>query len=440
MRIELGGPALALGIGAIVMACNGLNGAGDISFCDGPACASIAGDAPEAGAGGADGGGGIPGVPADAGALDGSGLPPKCIAGETQCVGRYVATCTGDAWSNAASPCASTCAAGKCVVWPSCTAGASTSCAAGASCCASNQVAGGTFNRLNTQSLPATVSTFDLDVYEVTVSRFRAFVAAGGATSANPPAAGAGAHPKIPGSGWQSAWNTRLPSNVSTIINRLKGTNATWTDQPGANEALPINYVGWLSAFAFCAWDGGRLPTLAEWSFAASGGAEQRYYPWSVPASSTTIAQSNASFECQHAAPGRVCPAPYCDTGGGPCDATCVAPAVCIYPACTGCDLVDITRVGSLASGAGRFGHFDLSGNVAEHVLDPRPSNGGRPVPCVDCATLTGSDPAKLDNDRRELTILGGGFGSAPLAVRASSVSVVDWDERSDSIGFRCAR
>jgi sulfatase modifying factor 1 len=436
MRVELGGPLLALGIAAIVIACNGLNGAADLSFCEGAACtAATAADPREGGPGGAEGGL-MPGLADDAG----GGLPPKCTAGETQCVGRFVATCIGDAWKNAASPCISTCAAGKCVVWPSCTPGASTACAAGADCCASSEVEGGTFNRLNTQSLPATVSTFDLDRYEVTVSRFRAFVAAGAATSASPPAAGAGAHPKIAGSGWQSSWNNRLPSSVGTVVNTLKGTNATWTDQPGANEALPINYVSWLEAFAFCAWDGGRLPTLAEWSYAASGGAEQRYYAWSVPASSTTIAQSNAAFDCLHAAPGRVCPAPYCDTGGGPCDVTCVAPAACVYPSCTGCDLVDLARVGSLSGSAGRFGQFDLGGNVAEHVLDPRVAGGNRPVPCVDCATLTGSDPMSFGGNDRLLTVMGGGFTSASTSVRASSSSTADWNERADNIGFRCAR
>src|SRR5689334_21712444 len=78
-------------------------------------------------------------------------------------------------------------------------------------CCESLLVPGGTFARSYDgvdyldRSYPATVSDFYLDKYEITVGRFRAFVNAGMGTQASPPADGAGAHPKIPGSGWSSA-------------------------------------------------------------------------------------------------------------------------------------------------------------------------------------------------------------------------------------------
>jgi hypothetical protein len=43
-------------------------------------------------------------------------------------------------------------------------------------CCASTVVRGGSYNRGNDDQSPATITTFRLDTYEITVGRFRRFV------------------------------------------------------------------------------------------------------------------------------------------------------------------------------------------------------------------------------------------------------------------------
>jgi formylglycine-generating enzyme len=238
-------------------------------------------------------------------------------------------------------------------------------------CCNSLEVPGGSYYRSfdaagsptsGNMNYPATVSSFRLDKYEVTVGRFRAFIEAGMGVQANPPGTNAGAHEMIPGSGWDPNWNSNLPISTAELVAQLKCFSQylnTWTDLPGSNEDRPINCITWFEAMAFCAWDGSYLPTEAEWNYAAAGGDLQRAYPWSGRAAPLAIDHSHASYEPQ-----------------------------CLGDGVDGCAVTDLIVVGTKPLGNGRWGHSDLAGNVYEWTLD---WGGQYTVPCIDCANLTPS-------------------------------------------------
>ncbi|MEZ4861630.1 MAG: formylglycine-generating enzyme family protein [Caldilineaceae bacterium] len=215
------------------------------------------------------------------------------------------------------------------------------------------------------------LAAFLMDRYPVTNRQFKAFV---------------DAQPQ-----WQ---RSRIPAQLHNgdYLQHWLGN-----DFPTAQADHPVIYICWYAAVAYAQWAGKRLPTEAEWEYAARGGLPAAEFPW----------------------------------GDAPADAG--------WANCAASGIGATTPVGSYPPNG--YGLYDLAGNVWEYCLDAWQDNfyAISPVESPLAGENWCTDDSYLQVATRRV-IRGGSWGGAAVNLRVAYRDSHPPTGAGNHVGFRCVR
>jgi formylglycine-generating enzyme required for sulfatase activity len=171
-------------------------------------------------------------------------------------------------------------------------------------------------------------------------------------------------------------------------------SNWNGTEPPKDKLQFPVAFVTWHAAVAFCNEQGKRLPTEAEWEFAARGGLKDKAFPWGDDLPDKTRANYGAS-------------------GFG-------APV----------------KAGSYAPNG--YGLFDMAGNVWEFLADEwskYPTDG-----MLQTDPVAGGSVSDFMRVKTRRSLRGGSFGGGVVNLRVTYRDSHVPTNAVEHIGFRCAK